>query len=106
MPAKRSDELARAALPEAHAVVPARTGGPPTVRAESNVRDLPLVSRQSRERLEFSALLRGFIGSFKTDCSGREERPEEKGVVVGAGDEELWCGTDEGVVSLQRCLLR
>lgn len=89
MPAEGRDELARAPVPDAHRVVPRRARGPAAVRAERDMRDLALVPREAGERLELPATLRRRLRGVP-GCGPRgEERPEEEGVVIGAGYQEF-----------------
>ena len=62
MTSKRSDALARPALPYAYAVIPSNRRCPPTIRGKRDVGDFALVACQSGD---------GF--------GGREGGPEEEG---------------------------
>jgi hypothetical protein len=81
MATKRSDKLARLAVPELDTIIEARRGDKPAIRGEEHVVDLLLVTRQARE------------GLFGCSCRGERRRslfgPEEERVVVGASDQRL-----------------
>lgn len=105
MPEQCRNEFACSPVPHAHAVVPRRTRRPPSVWAECDVRDLPLVACQARERLQLPSTLSRGARRIGRRGARREERPQEERVVVRAGDKQLAGGRDECVVAFQRELL-
>lgn len=72
---RNENALSSPSFPKFDSVIETSTSNPPSIRRESNMIDLLLMTHQPRNR--FLRILR------------RERRPEEKGVIVRSGDDEF-----------------